>query len=137
MTVNQKGFYRVIDANFNRAKEGLRVCEDICRFVLDQKALTNKYKEIRHDLTELICSLNISRIIQCRNIADDVGKKSIALEMKRKEINDIYYANSQRIKESIRVLEEFSKLLSQDVSLELKTMRYKIYAIEQKIIKKF
>ncbi len=129
--------YRIIDANFNRSKEGLRVCEDVCRFVLDKRILTQKYKNIRHELTSIICSLKICDVIKARNIIGDVGKKSIPLELKRKNIEQIFYANSQRVKESIRVLEEFSKLKDAQIALKLKRMRYQIYDIEQKVIKSF
>ena len=51
--------YRVMDANLNRAKEGLRVCEDICRFVYDQRQWTSGLKTIRHQLTESAAGIGI------------------------------------------------------------------------------
>ena len=48
-----KKIYRVIDANLNRAKEGLRVCEDTVRFILKDKILTKKIKKLRHDITRI------------------------------------------------------------------------------------
>src|SRR5205085_2899263 len=35
---------RVLDANFNRCREALRVLEDYCRFVLDDRFLTGQVK---------------------------------------------------------------------------------------------
>jgi len=136
MSVDKK-IYRILDANFNRAKEGLRVCEDVCRFILDSKPLTKKYKDIRHNLTNIMSSLNLMEIIKFRNIQQDVGRPSSIAELQRKEIKDIFYANSQRVKESLRVLEECLKIVKKSLSLELKEMRYNIYAIEKKIIEKF
>jgi len=124
---------RVIDANFNRAKEGLRVCEDVCRFVLDKKSLTENYKDIRHKLTQNMSSFKLEHTINARNIQKDVGRRSTTVEFKRKNISDIFYANSQRVKESIRVLEEFSKLSNAKITQNLKTLRYQVYAVEQKI----
>ena len=49
-----KDLYRIIDANFNRSKEGLRVCEDMARFVWDDKILSVALKNIRHDLNKAI-----------------------------------------------------------------------------------
>jgi hypothetical protein len=49
---------------------------------------------------------------------------------------DIYYANSQRVKESIRVLEEFAKLRNKQVAEKLKKLRYRVYALEKKIIER-
>jgi len=39
----------------------------------------------------------------------------------------------QRVKESARVLEEFSKLIDRKVSVGFKNIRYGIYEIEKKI----
>ena len=123
---------RIIDANFNRAKEGLRVCEDICRFIDNNKVLTSQYKSIRHQLTQIISRLSLPGIVQARDIPGDVGKKSQAMEFKRKNVADIFYANSQRVKESIRVLEEFLKLIDKNLAQDLKQLRYQVYALEQK-----
>ena len=128
---------RVIDANFNRAKEGLRVCEDICRFFLNKKKMTQEYKTLRHELTAVVARLRMDEVINARDIQKDVGKKTIAPELKREKCSDIFYANSQRAKESIRVLEEFAKLLNVRLAQGLKKIRYKVYALEQKIVKGF
>ena len=133
-TLNDSKLNRIIDANFNRAKEGLRVCEDIGRFILDQKKIASQFKDVRHQLTQIILALKISTLIEARDIQGDVGKQTIALESKRSNIADIFYANSQRVKESIRVLEEFSKLRSQTLSAKLKKLRYQIYALEKEVV---
>ena len=44
------GIIRILDAEANRATEGLRVIEDYVRFVLDDRHLTKLAKELRHDL---------------------------------------------------------------------------------------
>ena len=134
--INDKKVQRIIDANFNRAKEGLRVCEDICRFIYNKKDLTGGYKAIRHDLTKVMQGLGLLDIIRARDIENDVGKRTISSELKRRNISDILYANSQRVKESIRVLEEFAKLLTPRLAMRLKDLRYKLYALERKIVKK-
>ncbi|OGX05436.1 MAG: hypothetical protein A2Z88_05855 [Omnitrophica WOR_2 bacterium GWA2_47_8] len=134
--MNDKKVQRIIDANFNRAKEGLRVCEDICRFIYNKKDLTGGYKAIRHDLTKVMQGLGLLDIIRARDIENDVGKRTISSELKRRNISDILYANSQRVKESIRVLEEFAKLLTPRLAMRLKDLRYKLYALERKIVKK-
>ncbi len=124
--------YRVIDANFNRAKEGLRVCEDVCRFVLDDRFLTKKFKEARHILSSVVGAVWGQEGLKHRNISEDVGRPSIDKEFDRKNVQDIFYANSQRVKESVRVLEEFAKLFDHKQAEALKTLRYDIYFLEQK-----
>ena len=133
---NDKKFDRIIDANFNRAKEGLRVCEDVCRFIFNKKSPTQNYKAVRHELTEAISSLKILKVIRSRDIGRDVGRKSISVEFKRSGAMDIFYANSQRVKESIRVLEEFAKLRNNRLAEDLKKLRYKVYALEKKVIER-
>ena len=125
--------HRVIDANFNRAKEGLRVCEDICRFVYDDASLTKSFKNARHALSAILLKIDSSSFIRARNIQEDVGKLSTRRELTRQNVRDVIFANIQRVKESIRVLEEFTKLLNQKAAVDLKSLRYKIYALEQKI----
>jgi len=125
---------RIIDANINRAKEGLRVCEEIARFILDNRQLTSRLKLIRHTLTSLSESV-ISRDerFKERSSIKDVGRLIKADELKRDGVSDILFANIQRVKESVRVLEEFSKLINIKAALGFKNIRYKIYEIERTI----
>jgi len=120
-----------MDANLNRAKEGLRVCEDICRFLYDEKGLTERYKNARHQLTSIIAKLRLPDLIRSRDVAGDVGSASTRQEFKRKNIEDLFYANSQRAKESVRVLEEFTKLLNKPLAQRLKELRYRLYVLER------
>jgi len=129
-----KSLYRILDANFNRAKEGLRVCEDLCRYVWDQKTLTRAFKDLRHEITNTIAELDIQKALEARYIQGDVGRATSVSESKRDTIKAVFWANSQRVKESLRVLEEVTKLLDAGVSSRLKALRYKVYALEQKAI---
>ncbi len=137
--IKKEKIYRLIDANFNRSKEGLRVCEDITRFVFDNKIVTGRYKAIRHKLEALFGALPLNKkgVIGSRNILRDVGKESVTLEFKRRDARDIFYSNSQRVKESLRVLEEFLKLIKGSSALEIKKIRYQVYELERKIVKEF
>ena len=126
--------HRILDANINRAKEGLRVCEEIARFVLDHPGLTQGFKKIRHEMDAAVRGLPGAplALLRQRNSPADVGRKIHAYELKRKNFSDIFYANIQRVKESARVLEEFSKLLSAKAALRFKKIRYGVYEIEKK-----
>ncbi|MCR4337091.1 MAG: thiamine-phosphate pyrophosphorylase [Candidatus Omnitrophica bacterium] len=128
----QKQLCRIFDANINRAKEGLRVCEDICRFIEDNEKLTQAYKKARHQLTTIVSQLPKNLVLESRSVEKDIGRKTSLTERKRKNVDDIFDANSQRVKESIRVLEEFAKLVSPRISDSLKKLRYEIYQLEQK-----
>ena len=133
--VDQK-ILRVVDANLNRAKEGLRVCEDVCRFLLDDKLSTRQFKNVRHDLTEIVRDWPMVKIIASRNIETDIGRGSTAIEFRRKNTADIFFANCQRIKESVRVLEEFSKIMEKKSTEKIKRIRYKVYALEKRVTAK-
>ena len=128
--------FRVLDANFNRAKEGLRVCEDICRFVYDYRSLTRTLKDIRHDLTSIMKTFKWKIIVQARDMTADVGKKSTITEMSRKSVEDVLFANLQRVKESVRVMEEMTKLLSKNGAENFKKLRYRIYRMERSFARK-
>jgi thiamine-phosphate pyrophosphorylase len=75
-------------------------------------------------------------VISARDIGRDVGRGSTYTEFKRHGTVDIFFANSQRAKESIRVLEEFSKLRDKKLAEKLKKLRYKIYALEKKVVER-
>ncbi|MDP2941618.1 MAG: thiamine-phosphate pyrophosphorylase [Candidatus Omnitrophota bacterium] len=123
---------RIIDANINRIKEGLRVCEEITRFLLESRALTAEFKNIRHKIDALSRRLpGAENLLKGRDSCSDVGRRISAGEFERKNAGDIFFANIQRAKESARVLEEFSKLSSRGLALEFKKLRYRLYTAER------
>lgn len=132
----EKGVLRIIDANFNRCKEGLRVVEDIFRFILEDNNLRKSLRQIRHSLDKIAKEI-IKTAILSRSSQKDLGKKCDRLEMKRKNVNSLLYINLQRVKEALRVLEEFSKLSLPHQVSKIKRIRYKIYELEKTIIKKW
>lgn len=128
---------RVLDANINRLKEGLRVCEEIARFLLNSRALTQEFKKIRHKVNTLANSFfSAQGLLLARKSRTDVGKNIYIDELKRGSVRDIFYANMQRAKESSRVLEEFSKLKNIRTAVEFKKIRYALYTLEKKAVKK-
>ncbi len=134
---NQDKINRIIDANINRAKEGLRVCEEIVRFILNSRELTSGLKRVRHKISLLAGSLaSQDKLLKERASLKDVGRGIRACELKRESLRDIFSANIQRVKESIRVLEEFSKLINIKAALGFKAIRYEIYEIEKKALER-
>ena len=133
-----KDINRIIDANINRLKEGLRVCEEITRFILNSRNLTSDFKSLRHKVDTLTKRLPVNlNLLEARNSLADIGRNIHHLkEFKRKNYADIFLANSQRCKESIRVLEEFTKLIDTSTALQFKKMRYSLYELEKKVLNK-
>jgi len=133
---SRNNIHRIIDANLNRVKEGLRVCEEIARFILDNRRLTAVFKKIRHDVHQFSKEIYpAAKLLSERKSNTDVGRYNSCGELKRCSCKDIYWANLQRIKESLRVLEEFSKLIDKKSAVGFKQLRYKIYEIEKKSFK--
>ena len=125
---------RILDANFNRSREGLRVCEEIARFVWEDRKLSVKLKKSRHDISGVLQSIScgFKSLVSARNVRSDVGKKFSRLESARKDSSDLFIANLERVKESLRVLEEVSKLVDVDSAEKFKKIRFNIYALEKK-----
>ena len=132
--------YRIIDANLNRSREGLRVCEDIARFALNSKALTEELKTVRHGVSDIVKTFakRIESLSAARNSDGDVLRCSgFVSEMKRSSLSDVFAANIERVKESLRVLEELFKLIDNKSSSKFCGLRFKVYAIEKKALKRF
>ncbi len=124
---------RVADANFNRAREGLRVVEDVARFMLDNKQLTNFAKNMRSEIS--ILQKKHKDFISLRETESDVGVKLESVNEKRRDsIEDIVLANIKRTQESLRVLEEIFKLIDEESSLKFKALRYNSYILEKNTI---
>ena len=128
---------RVIDANINRAKEGSRVCEDIMRLVINDKDNTIKLKKTRHNITKIARGSKIKQfdIVQNRDSRLDVGKK-VSLKNSKRIILDIFTANSQRVKEALRVLEELFNVFDVSASRKFQDLRFKFYNVEKDCFEK-
>ncbi|MCL4219854.1 MAG: thiamine phosphate synthase [Phycisphaerales bacterium] len=124
---------RIIDANANRAREGLRVLEEIARFHLDDALLSGALKQTRHDLMDEVEKLPISvrdRMI-ARDTPEDVGTGiSTAREQERNSVDALAGSNSARVSEALRVLEETAKLAGAS-GAGFERLRYRLYEIER------
>jgi thiamine-phosphate pyrophosphorylase len=129
MTTNNS--LRLIDANLNRLREGIRVIEDIYRYIYNNKEISSKLKNLRHKAR--IC--DYIELLNSRDINNDVLKKSVKSEQNRENLASILIANFKRAQESSRVLEEFTKLSSIEDSETFKTIRYELYDLETELIK--
>ena len=122
---------RIIDANINRYKEGIRVVEDILRYYFSSP-LSKELKSLRH-----IKIPNYKESLLQRDAVNDILKKTISSEKKRESLEDIVIANFKRAQESARVLEEIFKLIDVNISEEFKKARYSLYSLEKEVIKSY
>ncbi len=131
---------RIIDANFDRATEGLRVLEDIARFVLDDQSMSKRFKNIRHELAEQSKLLQ-PRLLTFRDSEHDVGANDLSVleqtgSLKHKNLVDVVAANAKRTEQSLRVIEELSRVAE---SKQLTTpqpfqqARFALYDLEKEL----
>jgi thiamine-phosphate pyrophosphorylase len=130
---------RIIDANLNRAGEGLHLLEDLARLILNDVNLTQQLKTIRHDILRGDWPFN-QQLIQGRDSESDVGVDIEAWgEGKYRELPIMVVANARRVQEALRILEELSKIPDTTPQLDpekFKQARFALYTIEQTLLSK-
>lgn len=136
MIRKKESIYRIIDANLNRTIEGLRVCEEVVRFILNSQNKALGLKKIRHELVQVAKDfpLKYEDLLKGRESRKDVGKTLVVHAQKDKCVKDVFVSNIKRSQEALRVLEEFSKLIDKSKSASFQSIRFKLYQIEKKVI---
>jgi len=132
--VERAKILRILDANANRAREGLRVVEDYCRFVLDDADLSSTIKSMRHDVTEQMNEIDTaSALLGARDSESDVGA-SEPEPTAQPAVADVVMANMKRAQEALRCLEDYSKALDAARSEMFKKIRFELYSLEKKLL---
>jgi thiamine-phosphate pyrophosphorylase len=129
----KKEILRLIDANINRITEGLRVVEEVLRFVYKEDKIYKTLRSIRHKVVELFIEFYPQSVLQ-RASSIDPGRT--AEEKSYKNIRQLVVSNFHRVTESFRVLEEIAKLVNTKKISEVKKLRYKVYDIEKYVVEK-
>jgi thiamine-phosphate pyrophosphorylase len=126
---------RIVDANINRLGEGLRVLEEFARLTLNQKGLTQRLKDLRHQLLRQDYNLQI-RLLDARKADSDVGSDmEVTGEEKSKDVSTLVLANSHRVQESLRVIEELAKSPGLSLDSEIfRQARFALYTIEKDLV---
>ncbi|HUS04277.1 MAG TPA: thiamine phosphate synthase [Dehalococcoidia bacterium] len=130
---------RIIDANLNRSSEGLRLLEDVARFILNDATLSQQLKAIRHDLAEETKSLGV-KLLSHRDSEHDVGANlTLTSQLKgeaQRDLPGVITANAKRVEESLRVIEELAKLPQISPMLnpaKFEQARFTLYTLEQRL----
>jgi thiamine-phosphate pyrophosphorylase len=127
----QPAVWRILDANFDRAREGLRIIEEWCRFALNNTVMASECKQMRQDLG----MWHTPEIRSARDTAGDIGTAlTHPREEQRTGIEHLLQANLCRVQEALRVLEEYGKLYSPSMSSGCKQMRYRVYSLESNLL---
>jgi thiamine-phosphate pyrophosphorylase len=122
---------RILDANFNRASEGLRVVEEYARFVLDDLTLSGECKTLRHELTAALhVACSVDELARARDTAADVGTHvRTEAEYRRADAIEVVLANTKRVEQSLRAIEEYGKVLSPELGAKAEQLRYRAYTL--------
>jgi thiamine-phosphate pyrophosphorylase len=135
MATMERAVYRIIDANFNRAREAVRVIEEFCRFALNSAPLTTRAKRLRHELSAAIGKLDTGLLISSRDTLGDVGVGSVLDEqLERASLKDCLTAGCKRLTEALRALAEMTRTQNQSLSQVFERLRFDAYALEKDII---
>ena len=119
---------RIIDANLNRATEAARVLEEIARFLLDDKDLCEKLKQIRHKLNSLQ-EEKYQEYLHSRDTEGDIGV-DIKNSTERVNIENIFKANIKRLQQALRTLSEYSGQNPKNLAV-FEKLRYTSYTLEK------
>ncbi len=133
--IGDRRVYRVLDVNFNRLREGLRVVEDYSRLVCDDD-LALQIKDLRHRLRRLLDEKLTLSCLRERRVETDIGRQTFTdSEAERSDWQAILQANLKRAQEAARVIEECSKLvLEPQLSQGIKALRFELYELERAVI---
>ena len=130
----KKAIYRILDANLDRAREGLRIIEEWCRLGLNHQPLAEECKQIRQELGQW----HTWELRQARDTPGDVGTDiTHPQEETRDSIEQLLQANLCRAQEALRVLEEYSKLYNPQMATSCKQLRYRVYTIESNLFNSY
>ena len=124
--------WRLLDANANRAREGLRIVEDTARFILDKPEAAKALRGMRHQLDELVRS-HYKKLLAARSVETDSGRSNPAKPYKG-GIPALLAANFKRCEEALRVLEEYGRVMSSKAVKGAQALRFEIYKWEKKLL---
>lgn len=133
---------RIIDANANRAREALRVMEDVARFVLDDADLCADLKTLRHDLAAAISAAAAgfggeAALLAWRDTPGDVGTTvTTDAESRRPGLRAVAAAAGKRLTEALRSIEECAKIgqASAPAAAAIEGIRYRAYELERRLM---
>jgi thiamine-phosphate pyrophosphorylase len=129
--MSQSSILRLVDANANRALEGLRVCEEIVRFHFASPRLFRRARALRHGAAAAVRKLPVrpTDLLRARDSRQDVGRRARACRVE--SLERLLLINFQRAKESLRTLEECARLLAPALTPAFQRMRFTAYELER------
>ncbi|MEB3199664.1 MAG: thiamine phosphate synthase [Synechococcaceae cyanobacterium] len=123
---------RLLDANLDRAREGLRVLEDWARFGLGRPDLVARCKDLRQRLGRC----HQQRYLLARHSASDpAAGMAHPAQAERRGPEAVLRANASRVQEALRVLEEFGREGDAELAATASACRYALYDLELELLR--
>ena len=122
---------QLIDANLDRAREGLRVMEDWCRFGLKRSDFSIQIKDWRQQL-----GAHHHHIYRKARLTSNDPAMGVSHPLQKVRFTPyaVFIANSSRVQEALRVVEEFTRITDPKLCEIASKIRYETYAIEIKVL---
>ena len=130
----ERSVLRIVDANANRALEGLRVGEDIVRFHLEDARAFRRLRTLRHAVARTVTRLPVGRVelVRSRNSGRDLGRQAPGSRIS--SLEQLLLINLQRTKESLRALEECARLVAPRQTPDFQRLRFRTYEVERDLL---
>ena len=134
MIATKRSVLRLLDANANRALEGMRVCEDIVRFHLELSTVFQQLRALRHAIACAVRQLPVGPVDLARARASrtDVGRRAVTSRVPTLE--RLLVINLQRVKESLRTMEESTRLIAPRQTASFQRLRFRTYEVERALL---
>ena len=128
---DNSALFRILDANLDRAREGMRIVEEWCRFGINDADATAQLKHLRQSVAQW----HTPAIRAARDTPNDLGTAlTHPEEATRNSLAEVLQVNLVRTQEALRVLEEYGKLHSPEMSAACKQMRYQLYTLDSQLM---
>src|SRR4051812_14784541 len=121
---NDEKVWRLLDANTNRAREGLRVVEDTARFVLERADASDALRNMRHRLDELVRE-HYTTLLKSRDVETDPGRENVAVPHKE-GVPAVLASNFKRCEEALRAMEEYGRVVAPKAVSRVQALRFQV-----------
>ena len=135
MAVKTESVLRILDANGNRAREGLRTAEDYIRFTTGEGRWAKRLRTLRHQVTEALDRVaSKEQLLAARCVLSDSGHPQANEEAHVEDHGaprDVALRGLKRAEEAIRVLEEYTRGTDIEAARRFSETRFAAYEAEQ------
>ena len=122
---------RIVDANLNRAREGLRSAEEYARFALSDRGQAAALRALRRDLGGAAELFRWDELTAARGSSGDIGAAAPTSE--RADEAAVARAALSRAAEALRAVEEYGALIAPAAAERFGKLRFRLYNVEREL----